>query len=233
MKIWGDVPPRRQLMMAWAATLAVLTLMGALVLANLFALQAANAAVAREERLNAALADAEFRMARQENSYRGYLLSGEAYYVRRLESHSEAFKTAMAAARTDTPSAYRSEVDKALQSAEAWRLNVAVAGQRLIAEGRLAEAERLVSEIGQSERYLEPVDGAINALKDANGVALEGSRRAQTQAARNAVIALTGGLASVILLALLIGLAASRIVAGSTITMVDLMQKIRPKSTPA
>ncbi len=199
---------------------------------NLLALKGASEALAREERLNGALAEAEFRLARQENSYRGYLLSAEAYYIARLETHRAEFKKSLEEVRLDTPQQHQAAINQALQAADGWHRNVALAGQALVAQGRMVEAEQLVGQVGVSDRYLEPVEGAISTLKEANAVALEASRHAQVAASRNAVISMTGGLASAILMALLMGLAMSRTLARSTFGMVGLMQKLRASEAP-
>jgi methyl-accepting chemotaxis protein len=227
VKFIGSLPARRQLMLAWGLTLGALALMGVLLLTNLLGLKSANEALAREERLNNVLLEAEFRMARQENSYRGYLLSAEAYYVARLETHRAAFRKALDEARLEMRPEHHATIDQALQAAEGWHRNVALAGQALVAEGRVAEAEQLVSLIGVSDRYIEPVEGAINSLMDVNAVALEAARHDQVVASRNAVIAVCGGLASALLMSLLIGLAMSRAMAGATFSMVGLMQKLK------
>ncbi|NBB63019.1 hypothetical protein GVN18_27515 [Pseudomonas sp. ODNR1LW] len=233
MKIFGKIPVRRQLTLAWLATVAGLIVMGLLILANLMGLQAANADLAREERVDAALSDAQFRMARQENSYRGYLLSGEAYYIDRLETHRAAFRTSLDAARAEMPANQEATINEALGTAEAWRRDVALTGASRLDERRGLEADQVVSEISRSERYLEVVDDAIDRLKDANETALAKARVEQAAASRNAMIALTGGLASLILLVLLIALAASRIIAGSTFSMVGLLQKLKAEGATA
>jgi methyl-accepting chemotaxis protein len=227
VKFIENLSAGRQLTLAWGLTLGALAIMGVLMVTNLLALQGANEALAREERLNSGLVDAEFRLARQENSYRGYLLSAEPYYIARLETHRAEFKKSLEGVRVDTPPEHLVTIDKALQAADGWHRNVALAGQALVAQGRVAEAERLVSQIGVSDRYFEPVEGAINSLKDMNAVALEESRHAQVAASRNAVITVTGGLASAILMALLFGLATSRAIARSTFSMVALLQTHR------
>jgi methyl-accepting chemotaxis protein len=233
VKLIGHLPTGRKLTLAWALTLCSLAVMGVLMVTNLLALNGAGEALAREERLNSTLAEAEFRLARQENSYRGYLLSGEAYYIARLETHRSEFKKTLEEVRLDAPQEHHATIDQALQAADGWHRNVALAGQALVAQGRMAEAEQLVGQVGVSDRYVEPVEGAINSLKEVNAVALEASRHAQVAASRNAVITLTGGLASAVLMALLMGLAMSRTLARSTFGMVGLMQKLREsEATP-
>jgi len=227
VKLIGNLTAGRQLTLTWALTLGALVVMGALMVTNLLALKGAGEALAREERLNSALAEAEFRLARQENSYRGYLLSAETYYIARLETHRAEFKKSLEEVRADTPQEHQATIDQALQAADSWHRDVALAGQALVAQGRTIEAEQLVGHVGVSDRHVEPVEYAINTLKEVNAVALEASRHAQVAASRNAVITVTGGLASAILTALLMGLAMSRTLATSTFGMVGLMQKLR------
>lgn len=227
MKFAESPPAARQLALAYGAMLAALTVMGVLVVINLMALQSANEVRNRENRLDRILAEAEFRLARQENSYRGFLLSTEPYYTARLETHRAEFRKAMEQARAYVPATYQGTIDGALQAADGWYRNVAVAGQALVAQGRLADAERLVGQTGMSERYLDPVETAIDDLRAVNAVALESSRHAQVAASRNALIAVTAGLASTILMFLLAGLATSRAIARSTFSMTDYLQKLR------
>lgn len=227
MKLIENLTAGRQLTLAWALTLGALVVMAVLMVTNLLALKSAGEALAREDRLNGALAEAEFRLARQENSYRGYLLSAEAYYMARLETHRAEFRRSLEGMRADTPQEHQATINQALQAADGWYRNVAMTGQALVAQGSLGEAEQLVGQIRVSDRYVEPVEVAINTLKEINAVALEASRHDQVAASRNAVITVTGGLASAILMALLMGLAMSRTLATSTFGMVGLMQRLR------
>ena len=91
-------------------------------------------------------ATAEFYLARQENAYRGYLLSRDGYYLDRVNQHRAKFLEAMEKLRADLPAERDAPVEKALQANAEWYKHVVEAGQALIAEGKVAEAAKIRAE---------------------------------------------------------------------------------------
>ena len=90
MKIIENMPVGRKLFVAFGLVLAAIAVMGVVVVSSLLALGRADETRSTENALNRAAARAEFRLAKQENSYRGYLLSKDPYSIGRLDNHRSA-----------------------------------------------------------------------------------------------------------------------------------------------
>ena len=75
MKWIDDLTVGRKLFVAFATVLAAIAVMGVVVGVNLMALTRAGEQRSLENKVNRATAAAEFYMARQENSFRGYLVT--------------------------------------------------------------------------------------------------------------------------------------------------------------
>ena len=226
MNFLDNMPVGRKLAVAFGTVLAAIVVMGVIVVFNILALERADEARALENKINRSLSAAEFRLSRVENSYRGYLLTQDPYYMERLDSHRAKFNAALAEARADLPANRQEAIDKALQGADLWYENVVQVGKAMIAEGRLAEAEQMVGQTGVADKFIAPVEGAIDESKAANDSALETSRKAQASAARAALIAMVVGLAGALFVAVAAGLAATRAIVRPTFSMVGYMQKL-------
>lgn len=116
-----------------------------------------------------AAASARFFLTRQENSFRGYMISGEDYYRERLEAHRGNFQKAIAEMRKAAQgnAAEIAEIDKAERAAESWHQRViegsSVAGLRP-AIGRQGSADQMM---GAAEDALEAVQTMFAAERDA------------------------------------------------------------------
>ncbi|MFN7129312.1 MAG: HAMP domain-containing protein, partial [Brevundimonas sp.] len=231
MNFIENMPVGRKLALAFGIVLAAIAVMGAVVVTNLFALQHADEARSLENELNRTLAAAEFRLSKQENSYRGYLLSQDPYYTERLDGHRAKFKEALEQLRANLPADRQAPIDKAIQAADGWYENIVQVGKGLIAEGRLAEADQMVGQTGSADKFIAPVEEAIDEIKAANETALETARKAQAAAAQNALMAVVIGLAGAILMALIAGVVATRSIVRPTFSMIGYMQKLMAGDT--
>ena len=231
MNFIENMPVGRKLALAFGVVLAAIVVMGAVVVTNLFALQHADEARSQENTLNRTLAVAEFRLSKQENAYRGYLLSQDVYYSERVDLHRAKFKEALEQLRADLPTDRQAPIDKAIQAADGWYENIVQVGKAMVAEGRAGEAAQMVGQTGTADKFIEPVEAAIDELKAQNETALEASRKAQADAARNALMAVVIGLAGAILMALVAGLVATRSIVRPTFSMIGYMQKLMAGDT--
>ncbi|KAK0332541.1 hypothetical protein LTR94_024449, partial [Friedmanniomyces endolithicus] len=205
--------------------------MGCVVVFNILALESAGAARSQENSLNRAAASAEFYLAKQENAYRGFLLSNDPYYAERLDAHRAKFHDAIEALRKDIPADRAAPLDKALRANAAWYENVVEAGKTLVSQGRGQEAEDMVGPSGSADAFIGPIEDALEELKASNEVALAASRKAQQDAAQAAMIAVIIGLAAALLLAVGVGLAVRGAIAGPTQAMIDHMKRLMAGDT--
>jgi len=220
------MPVGRKLFVAFALVLAAIAVMGVVVIGSLLHLNHAGEARSHENQINRTAAQAEFFLARQENSYRGYLLSQDPHYIERLDGHRAKFIAAMEALRADLPADRDAPVELALQANAEWYKNVVQVGQSLIAEGKMAEAERMVGREGVADTFMAPAETAIDDLKAANEIALTATREQQEAASRSAMIAVIVGLIAAFVIALGAGFTVTRAIVQPIFAMIGYMQKL-------
>ena len=96
-----NLPIGKKLAIAFAAVLLAIGAMGAAIFLNLQALGSAGEARSAANAIVRKTATVEFKMARQENSFRGFLISGDRYYIERLDAHRADFKAALEELRAE------------------------------------------------------------------------------------------------------------------------------------
>ena len=121
---------------------------------------------ARQEEARAAsaaygtTASAQFYLTRQENSFRGYTITGEPYYRERLDAHRGNYQKAIAelrAAAGDNADQL-AEVEKAERAAEAW--------YQQITSGTAATALRpAVGSQATADQMMEAAEGALESTQ--------------------------------------------------------------------
>ncbi|WP_426020737.1 methyl-accepting chemotaxis protein [Brevundimonas sp. DWR2-3-1b1] len=205
--------------------------MGAVVVFSLLRLEAAGDVRTMENQVNRTTASAEFYMARQENAFRGYLLSQDPYYIERLDTHRAKFLAAMQELRSELPTERAALVDKVVDGNAAWYKNVVEAGTDMVREGRGAQAVQMVGRNGTADNYVAPVEETIDAIKAANDVARQASTEAQAAASSTALIATIVGLISALVIALIAGFTATRAIVRPIFTMIGYMQKLMAGDT--
>ena len=89
----------RKLALGFAAVVLTMAGMGGAMMVNLRTLDHAREQITESREVLSAIDAAKFFMTRQENSYRGYLLSKSDYYVERVNKHRANFKKRLDAAR--------------------------------------------------------------------------------------------------------------------------------------
>ncbi|WP_172448415.1 ATP-binding protein [Caulobacter mirabilis] len=178
-----------------------------------------------------AAGDAEYRLVRQENALRGYLLSGDAYYLRRLENvHRARFETQLAHLRRITAGDPELEagVRRLTEAYGDYRRRVIEPVERLPSSGvARIEAAGLVRPDGLADRAIEPAEAALAVL----------TRQAEARAAREvgvqdraAAVARSTLVAGVLFSALLTVLSAlwlSRMIAQPVSRLSAAMDRVR------
>ncbi|WP_428156707.1 methyl-accepting chemotaxis protein [Brevundimonas sp.] len=205
--------------------------MGAVVVTSLLKMESAGATRSVENKDNRTTATAEFYMTRQENAFRGYLLSKDPYYLERVDAHRAKFLAAMEQLRKDLPADRAAPVDKAVEANATWYKNVVEVGGAMVRDGRGAEAVQMVGRTGVADTYVAPLEEAIDEIKASNDAALEAARAAQSGATRSAMNAVVIGLVAALLIALAAGFVATRAITRPILTMIGYMQKLMAGDT--
>ncbi|WEK41511.1 MAG: methyl-accepting chemotaxis protein [Candidatus Brevundimonas colombiensis] len=225
------MPVGRKLFTAFALVLAAIAIMGVVIVASLIKMNAASDQRMLENKAIRDAATAEFYVTRQENAFRGYLLSADPYYLERVDAHRAKFLAAMADMRNDLSGARGASIDKAIDANAVWYRNVVQTGAALMREGRNAEAVRLVGRTGVADTYVAPIEAAIDEIKTSNEGAVEAARQTQVAAGKAAMIAVIAGLIAALLIALAAGFVTTRAIVRPLFTIIGHMQKLMAGDT--
>jgi methyl-accepting chemotaxis protein len=158
----------RKLAAAFAVVVALMAAVGGFAVLELRAIDANQQEARRTGAAFDTAADARFYLVRQENSFRGYTITGEQYYRERLEAHRGNFKKAIGELREAAVgnAAEVAEIDKAERAAEAWYQSVmegASATALRPAIGRQGSADQMM---GTAEESLEATQALFAAERD-------------------------------------------------------------------
>lgn len=213
----------RKLAAAFALVVTLMAAVGALAVVDLREINA------RQDEATAAgtayntTALARFYLTRQENSFRGYRITGEAYYRERLDAHRANFQTSIAELKEAAGGNAEQilQIEKADRAAEAWYQRVtdsASAASLRPAVGTQGTADQMM---GAAEEALEATQGLFAAERDAARTHLSG-------AVRKGMVQIVGGILLLALLsvgaALLLTRAVARPLVGLTEAMGALVQ---------
>jgi methyl-accepting chemotaxis protein len=215
----------RKLLLAFATVLLAIGAMGGTLYLNLEALKASDVARSVANKANRDLADLEFRLARQENSYRGFLVSSDPYYLERADSHRAKFKEDLVALRED------GHAEESLRhidaAADAWFEAVVTQGTRLARDpATRPQAMAMVRNNGLADRYMAAVEELIEVLKAENQARLDLARDKQRDATVTASWALLGGLVSALLIAAGAWFATTRAIVTPLVRLTSVMDRL-------
>ncbi|MCR5873860.1 methyl-accepting chemotaxis protein [Phenylobacterium sp. J426] len=203
--------------------------LGATVLVNLHAIEKAGDANEHSYEILRTLQGVEFTLARQENSFRGLLLSADPYYEGRIKKHRGSFEARVKELRTlqgDNAEA-QAQIDALQASADAWFASVVVEGSKLARNPAThGQAVQMVGPDGIADGKIAPAEDAIEKMVEVEEGRLA-ERHAHMGKARmmvNAVI--YGGVGLAILIALGAGLLLARTVAAPIVAMTDAMRRL-------
>ena len=231
MKLIENMSVGRKLFAAFGLVLAAIAVMGVVVVTSLLQLEKAGEVRTVENQANRTTATAEFYMTRQENAFRGYLLSQDPYYIERVDAHRAKFRAAMDELRGELPADRAALIDKAVEANATWYKNVVEAGSAMVRDGRASQAVQMVGRNGTADNYVAPVEDTIDQIKSANELARKASTEAQAAASRTALIATIVGLISALVIAVIAGFVATRSIVRPIFTMIGYMQKLMAGDT--
>jgi methyl-accepting chemotaxis protein len=224
----SNVPIGKKLILAFAVVLLAIGAMGATLFVNFQALRKSDVQRTAGNQMVRDTSAAEFAMARQENSFRGYLVSDDPYYIERINTHRATFKAKLESLRGIGTADADAHIDEAEKAADAWYDNVVVKGIALARNpATRAQAEAMVSHDGEADRSMAPVEGALDDLAKINAATLQNAKDLQGKATTVAEWSLYIGLGLTILIALAASWVLSRGIANPVLKMVGYMRKLQ------
>ncbi len=219
----------RKLTIGFATVILTMIGMGGSTFYSLQSLETARAQADRSRQMIAALEQAKFYLARQENSYRGFLLSSDDYYVKRIEKHRGNFKKRIAAgaALAAGDNAQLAQLKAIEAAADNWHAKVVEAGKVLAANPAThAQAVAMVGPNGLADSVMGPAEDGIEALYDSETKKVELQAQRQATVTRNAYLALAGGIGLAVMLAIGVGVLLTRAVAGPVTALTGAMRQL-------
>jgi methyl-accepting chemotaxis protein len=217
----------RKLTIGFAAVVLTVVGVGAASYASLQSLETSRRQADRAQQLVAAVEGAKFFLARQENSYRGFLLSGQDYYVERIERHRGNFKKQLAAASVLGDAKEKAQLKDVEAAADRWHSQVVEAGRLLAADPAThAQAVAMVGPDALADELITPAEDGIEAVFNANTKRLQTLAAHQATVTRNAYLSLAGGIGLGVLIALILAGLLSRAIATPVTALTNAMRKL-------
>ena len=222
----------RKLGLAFAAVVAIIAAMSAVIFWNIAQLEDATEAEAHANHAVDIITRAEFRLARQENSYRGFLLTNNPYYLERLESHRATFDRHLEELRQSkaghgSETAIQAGIADVVQKMDAWQREIVDEGKKLAADPIFRfKAVEMVGQDGKADKLMEPIEDALAALAES-----ERAAAAAAIAQRQAVTALTEtalyvGVGLAVLFSGILGFLLSRMIATPVTGLTGVMGRL-------
>lgn len=129
----SDLRIEKKLIAAFAVVILAIAAMGLTVFLEINSLESARLDRVRASAVQREAEAAQFYLARQEASYRGFLVSRDPYYLQRVEEHRKRFNQSLdRVTQLDGASAEQARAARA--AADAWNTQVVRRGQVLAAD---------------------------------------------------------------------------------------------------
>ncbi len=190
----SDLKIEKKLMAAFAVVILAIVAMGLTVFLQINALDAARTDRSRAGVVQREAEAAQFYLARQEASYRGFLVSRDPYYLQRVEEHRKSFNQSLdRLVQLDRSSAAQARA--ARTAADEWNKQVVQRGRVMVADqAGWMQAIAMVGRDGQADKFIDPAESALDGLieKKVQESRLYGEK--QVSAAKTARMVLIGGL---------------------------------------
>jgi len=226
MNMLSDLKIERKLMAAFAVVILAIVAMGATVFMQISALENARMDRVRASAVQREAEAAKFYLARQESSYRGFLLSRDGYYLERLTAHRENFdKSLDRIAQLDRTS--EDEVRAARAAADDWAKNVVEAGRVLVAQpATYAEALAMVGREGSADKYISPAEDALETLVDEKAQQSRVYGEIQDSVAKSVRMVLIGGVVLALIISAAMAFLLTNLLGKPLLSMTSAMRRL-------
>lgn len=219
----------RKLTLAFMAVVATIVAMCAAIFWNLSTTKVAQGERVVVNEMLASIKEAEFRLSRQENSYRGFLLTNDGYYIERLESHRARFDEALARLRQAMIDRQQSpaHIDASATALNEWWANVVEPGQRLAADPIYRfRAVEMVGQNGIADDFMERVEEGLEIVEADVQAQIAAARHGAEQAVLFNERVLLIGLGVAVAISIALGFLLSRMIAGPVQSLTNVMGKL-------
>ncbi|WP_376854591.1 methyl-accepting chemotaxis protein [Brevundimonas faecalis] len=222
----NDLKIERKLMAAFAVVVLAIMAMGVTVLVEVGGLEKARLDRVRASAVQREAETAQFYLARQESSYRGFLLSRDGYYLERLAAHREKFNKSLDRIVQLDPSG-ADEVKAARDAADAWVQNVVEAGRPLaLNPATYAQAVAMVGRDGVADNFISPAEDALTAFVEQKAAQSRTFGQIQEDLGKSARIVLIGGIIAALVIAAGMAFLLSNLLGKPLLAMTSAMRRL-------
>jgi methyl-accepting chemotaxis protein len=219
----------RKLALAFFAIVAAIVAMSLAIFWNLAGVDRAQRAFALGAKIQEAVLAAEDRLARIENSYRGFLLSNDDFYLTRIEAHQDNFLAAtkqlreLQAGDAET----MAMIDKADAALVTYRKEIIDSGKIMAASpmSRL-QAIEMVGRNGKADAYIVPIETTLQTIRAAAETRNRQLRETLEAANEVTKLALYIGVGVAILIAVGLGFLLSRMIVSPVVALTGVMGRL-------
>lgn len=219
----------RKLALAFAALVATIFAMSVAINMNLRAFgEAEEAEFQATSGLGASML-ADYRLVRQENSLRGFLMTSDDFYLERLNGHRAVFDEQVELMRQAY--AGHDQIYSALDSIEAgmneWNASIVEEAQRLVSEPfTRRQASDLIERDGLSDQYIEAIEASLTEIRQFATASREEALATAERAERGTQIALYAGVGAALAIAIGLGYLLSRAIATPINGLTNVMGRL-------
>ncbi|WP_333586816.1 methyl-accepting chemotaxis protein, partial [Phenylobacterium sp.] len=219
----------RKLTAGFALMVLVIMATGAMTFVSLGQLTSARAKLTDSKMALDSVSRAEFFLARQENSFRGFLVSLDPYYLDRAASHRANYKKVMEELRplvAHDPS-ISAEIDVAIKAADAWFVQVVDGGAQLAMNPlTYSEAAEMVGQSGKADELMSAVEVPMEKITEFETAAVDAANAqlAAINSRTNVLLAATMLIAAAI--AGILGWLLSKMIAAPINAMTNAMRRL-------
>ncbi len=219
----------QKLALSFLTVVLAIVAMGAAVYFNIDAVDRARVENGQANQAIRLTQEAQFYLGRQENSFRGFLISGDRYYLDRLDAHRANFKLRLDGLREfqDGSGDGLAVIDGVEAAGDEWFVNVVEIGAALAADPAThRQATDMVGREGVADTFIERAEEGMDALIEREETSLAASRAEQVRASATALIVLAAGIGSAMLISIALGVVLARVIAKPVVSMTNVMRKL-------
>jgi methyl-accepting chemotaxis protein len=226
---FNDWKISHKLAAGFALMVLVIAGTGAATFYNMSRLTAARTDYSKSEAAITLATQAGFLLARQENSFRGYLIGLDPFYLERADTHRANFgKTLeeLEALVADEPDKV-AQLESARTAADAWYVQVVQGGAALAANPMTyQDATDMIGPDGMADGLMSAAEEPIDLVTEAEAESVEIMQARLSTINRQTTLILMGALAAAALVAVLLGWALSKAIGTPIGAMTNAMRRL-------
>ncbi|MDO9338285.1 MAG: methyl-accepting chemotaxis protein [Caulobacter sp.] len=219
----------RKLTAGFSLVVLIIAIVGILSIVQLRTIEKHRLGLDHDTKVLVELREAKFVLTRQENSFRGWVITQDPYYIERAEKHRGTFLEhldAAVAGYADQPSKV-AELASLRDLAGKWHDSVVVGGQKLIAQGAgPSSVLALVGRDGPSDKLIGPAEDVLETLIEEGISDRKIKNEALQSTVASATLILIAGIISAGIMAGLLGWLLTRMIARPIVATTTVMESL-------